>query len=141
MFTDKENIVEVKEDTRIPRDNRKEGMHYYEMRHTGDDWSKPCSVENKVSVNFWGTLVTRKPIALSNEGGIDLSEEDAESLMFMAEESRLKLDRKCRYCNKLSPAEDQERGMFCPIKTGGDETALKCGEFVHYLSLAAAAQE
>jgi hypothetical protein len=36
------------------------------MRHADDDSGEPCTVEDRVLVNFYGTLVTRKKIELTD---------------------------------------------------------------------------
>ena len=36
--------------------------HIYGIRHSDNDWSKPSTVENFVSVNRWGFLVCDKPL-------------------------------------------------------------------------------
>lgn len=60
-----EDIVAVKEDTRIPKKDRDPKLYYYEMRHGGSDWTQPIVIEDFVFVNFLGTLVTNVPLELT----------------------------------------------------------------------------
>ena len=42
-------------------------IYTYELRHDDANWAEPISIEDKVVVNFWGILKTRKPIATPKE--------------------------------------------------------------------------
>ena len=42
-------------------------IYTYELRHDDSDWSVPAYIEDKVVVNFWGVLKTRKPMATPKE--------------------------------------------------------------------------
>lgn len=68
----KRQIVTVIED-RVPKRKRETGKFYYEMRHTDTDWSLPVTIEKGVMINFWGTLVTNKPLKMGPYDQINLS--------------------------------------------------------------------
>jgi hypothetical protein len=60
---------------RINKESIPENMHVYELRH-GDDDSIPCSIENSVVVNLYGTFISTTPIQINdfitiNEWGFD----------------------------------------------------------------------
>ena len=66
---------------RIDRSTIPEGYHAYDIRH-GDDWGKPCSVEDRGLVNHYGTIVLNRPLSLGRNGfrrirGGDLSHADS----------------------------------------------------------------
>jgi hypothetical protein len=61
-----EDIVVVKEDTRIPKKDRDPKLYYYETRHSENDWTQPIGIETFVFVNFLGTLVTNVPLELTD---------------------------------------------------------------------------
>lgn len=52
-----------------------EGKHQYYVRHADDDWSDLASVkaERGLTVNFWGTIVTDKPIDFAGQNEIDIN--------------------------------------------------------------------
>lgn len=52
---------------RIRQSEEQEGLHYYRIRHTDDDWGQPWSVEKYVLVNHYGTVVTSEPIPYLEE--------------------------------------------------------------------------
>lgn len=37
-------------------------MYYYDLRHGDDDSVYPCSIENVVLINRWGTICFKQPI-------------------------------------------------------------------------------
>lgn len=45
-----------------------EGLYIYEVRHSGNSWDEPVQVSVCVVNNFMGTLVTRTPLALHEDG-------------------------------------------------------------------------
>jgi hypothetical protein len=47
----------------IPR-----GLYVYEVRHADDDFLIPRQICKRVLVNFYGTLITAKPLHLPPEG-------------------------------------------------------------------------
>lgn len=49
---------------RIPPTVRRPDLYYYGIRH-GDNW-EPATVERFVYVNFWGTVITAKPLNIDD---------------------------------------------------------------------------
>lgn len=49
-------------DLRIPKEERREDLYYYEIRHSDEDWSEPCNIENGVFINHWGSIVFKQDI-------------------------------------------------------------------------------
>ena len=49
-------------ESRIKPQDRKEDLFYYELRHEDDDWSEPCTIDDFVWVNFWGTICFKESI-------------------------------------------------------------------------------
>ncbi len=77
-------VVSVFEDKRIPSTERDPNLFYYELRHSGSDWSVPVNLEKSVLVNFWGTLVSDKPYQLNDGGYYELSEDEIDDLLRIA---------------------------------------------------------
>jgi len=69
---------------RIRQDARKDGLYYYDIRHSDDDWGDPATVEPCVVVNHFGTMVTTKPIVFTpNEHGdqyLEIEDEEKEKI-------------------------------------------------------------
>lgn len=55
--------VTIVED-RIDTENRDPNLHYYEIRHSDDDWGNPVSIDEAIGVNFFGLLITSSPIKI-----------------------------------------------------------------------------
>jgi hypothetical protein len=53
---------------RIERNTVPKGLHMYEVRHADEDWFMPRQIARRVLVNFYGTLITAKPLALGEYG-------------------------------------------------------------------------
>ena len=51
------------------------GVNCYELRH-GDDDSYPVTVEEKVSVNYYGVVLMRDKMELGQEGYVSLPYDD-----------------------------------------------------------------
>lgn len=72
-------------DTRVKKENRKESYFYYDLRHD-DDWTDPCTIEDSVFVNHWGTICFKESIDHlltpwgENRLSTDLTEEEIESI-------------------------------------------------------------
>ena len=80
MFKIEDSEVLYIREGRIKREERYDDFHYYDMRHDDNDWSEPITIEKAVGVNFFGTLVTNKPIAFIEQGNdIPLGEEPDEN--------------------------------------------------------------
>ena len=42
-------------------------MYLYEVRHDDDMQGIPCEIAERILVNHWGTVVSNKPIALTEQ--------------------------------------------------------------------------
>ena len=49
---------------RVDRDTVPDGLYMYEVRHDDDQQGDPVQIANWIMVNYWGTLITNKPIRL-----------------------------------------------------------------------------
>lgn len=49
-------------DARVPKEERIRGYFYYDIRHE-DDGCDPCTIEDYVMVNHWGTICFKESIA------------------------------------------------------------------------------
>lgn len=79
------NILSVSEKI-IPKENRHNGF-YYDLRHGDNDWVTPVTIEKSVVVNYWGTIVTEKPLAFDytvNIGCINLTKKQGYQLAELA---------------------------------------------------------
>ena len=63
-------------DHRIDRSTVPPGLHMYELRHEDDDWSVPCQIAREIFVNFFGTILSAKPIVLDKDGYRDFDRSD-----------------------------------------------------------------
>lgn len=52
-----------------------EGMYIYDLRGSDDDPGNPITVENHVTVNHAGSIITAKPLDLGEEGRLTFTEE------------------------------------------------------------------
>lgn len=61
-------------DNRIDRSSLQEGVVYmYELRHSDEDWGEPVEINNRVLVNFYGTVLSTEKIKIPNERfGVDI---------------------------------------------------------------------
>lgn len=53
-----------------------EGMYIYDLRGSDDDPGMPITVENHVTVNHAGSIITAKPLDLGEEGWLTFTEEE-----------------------------------------------------------------
>ena len=53
-----------------------EGMYIYDLRGSDDDPGMPITVENHVTVNHAGSIITAKPLDLGEEGRLTFTEEE-----------------------------------------------------------------
>ena len=53
---------------RIDHSTVPKGLHHYEVRHSDYEDAEPVEIRDHVLVNFWGTLLSRKPIRLDDRG-------------------------------------------------------------------------
>ena len=52
-------------DARIPKNERRQDLYYYQMRHGESDWDTPITIEKFVAFNFYGILITHAPLKLA----------------------------------------------------------------------------
>ena len=53
-----------------------EGMYVYDLRGSDDDPGQPITVENHVTVNHAGSIITAKPLDLGKDGRLTFTEEE-----------------------------------------------------------------
>lgn len=53
-----------------------EGMYVYDLRGSDDDPGQPITVENHVTVNHAGSVITAKPLDLGEDGRLTFTEEE-----------------------------------------------------------------
>ena len=66
-------------------EHTKLGLNKYEIRHDDESWL-PCTLENMVFVNFYGTIICKDKLDLSNElydhnGYIELTQEEIDDFL------------------------------------------------------------
>lgn len=66
-------------------EHTKLGFNKYEIRHDDESWL-PCTLENRVWVNFYGTIISKDKLDLSNElydnnGYIKLTDEEIDDFL------------------------------------------------------------
>ncbi|MER2005948.1 MAG: LPD28 domain-containing protein [Psychrobacillus sp.] len=66
---------------RIPQREREEGLHYYDVRHSDEDYCAPASVERLVRVNHLCTIATSKPLLPEGISCLELSDKESERLI------------------------------------------------------------
>lgn len=49
-------LFETNHDRKWKEECRQLGYTVFELRHSSEDWSVPCCIENKVVVDFWGYM-------------------------------------------------------------------------------------
>ena len=60
-------------DNRIDRSSLQKGVYMYELSHSDEDWGKPVEINNRVLVNFYGTVLSTEKIEIPNERfGVDI---------------------------------------------------------------------
>lgn len=73
------HIVKVYQ-KRIPLKKRNPKYFYYEIRHDDNNW-EPATIEEKVAVNFWGTLVSKADLkSYMKDNYYALTDEDIDTL-------------------------------------------------------------
>ena len=53
-------------ETRIDKSTIPADLYCYDLRHSDSDWGAPSSIEPHVLVNWYGTILCRKPIDLNS---------------------------------------------------------------------------
>jgi hypothetical protein len=61
--------------------NRKPDRFYYEIRKSDETWSSPATLEEKVAVNFWGTMVSPQRIDFGEDDYLELTDAEMSSLL------------------------------------------------------------
>lgn len=61
---------------RIDRATVPEGLHAYDVRHDDDCTGIMCEIAPNVLVNHWGTVLSREPIELTDNGRRFITEDD-----------------------------------------------------------------
>ena len=61
---------------RIALDDLPEGLYRYDLRGSDDDPGMPVTVEQNVTVNHAGAIITAKPLDLGEDGCLTLTEDD-----------------------------------------------------------------
>lgn len=52
---------------RCDRDTLPAGMYMYEIRHDDDGRGDPCEIADWIMVNHWGTVISNRPVNLTEE--------------------------------------------------------------------------
>lgn len=60
---------------RIDRDTLPKGIYAYDLRH-GDDDGVPCTLEKRVAVDHFGTVLTNRPFSFPKDGYRRIGEDD-----------------------------------------------------------------
>ena len=63
-------------DGRISLDDLPEGLYRYDLRGSDDDPGMPVTVEQNVTVNHAGAIITAKPLDLGEDGCLTLTEDE-----------------------------------------------------------------
>ncbi|PKR82486.1 LPD28 domain-containing protein [Heyndrickxia camelliae] len=67
---------------RIKQADRKKDLHYYEIRHSDENWGEPVCIRHGILVNHFGTIAARTPLPLKKDDfgyeEIELTEDEAE---------------------------------------------------------------
>lgn len=61
--------------------NRSPELHYYEIRCPDDAWASPATLEHKVAVNFWGTLISRQALDFGGDDYLELTDSEMTTLL------------------------------------------------------------
>lgn len=65
---------------RIPQSEREEGLYYYDIRHSDEDFIEPVSIERLVRVNHLCTIATSKPLLPKGIDCLELLEKESYQL-------------------------------------------------------------
>lgn len=61
---------------RIARNTVPKELHLYEIRHADEDWGEPVQLGQGILVNHFGTIISREPIELGEDGFRDIEQQD-----------------------------------------------------------------
>lgn len=67
---------------RIRKDDVLEGLYKYDIQ-SSDDGFEPASIKQHIMVNHWGSLVSRDPLPLDENGWLFLEENDFIQLPYL----------------------------------------------------------
>lgn len=62
VFEGDQKVCGLLSEVRVDREKDMEGKCLYDIRHSDNDWCDPATLEKKVIVNWFGTLIVDKPI-------------------------------------------------------------------------------
>lgn len=62
VFEGDQKVSGLLSEVRVDREKDIEGKFLYDIRHSDNDWCDPATLEKKVIVNWFGTLIVDKPI-------------------------------------------------------------------------------
>ena len=65
---------------------REPARFYYEIRHPDADWATPATVEEKVAVNCWGTLISPKKLDFGDDDYLEMTDAEMASLLIEDED-------------------------------------------------------
>ncbi len=60
--------------------------YYYEIRAGDDGWASNATLEEKVAVNFWGTLISSQPIDFQGDDYVELTDGEMRTLLVEQED-------------------------------------------------------
>ena len=63
-------------DWRVDRATIPASMFLYEVRHADSDWGDPCQLARGILVNFYGTILTTKPMDIPESGYLNFDSEN-----------------------------------------------------------------
>lgn len=64
FFEDGTEISGLFSEFRVYHKKDTEGKYLYDIRHTDGDWCEPATLEKRVMVNWFGTLIVDEPIEI-----------------------------------------------------------------------------
>ncbi len=67
--------------------DRQPDKFYYEIRCPDDRWASPATLEEKVKVNFWGTMISPQKIDFGEDDYLELTDAEMQALLVEEEEA------------------------------------------------------
>lgn len=68
FFEDGSKISGLLSEFRVYHQADTESKYLYDIRHTDEDWCEPATLEKRVMVNWFGTLIMDNPIEVLENG-------------------------------------------------------------------------
>lgn len=65
-LADGQTVRGILVEERVSRSEIPPGIHLYDIRHSDEDWCEPATIEHRVLVNWYGTLIVNRPIPFPN---------------------------------------------------------------------------